>query len=143
MRRPEPLPPFFQKLIGIGYRAVAGAALGFACTIVILAARAAIWGDMFGPIDDNIWDVAYSRGALFGAIYYPLAWLTLLEGENQFNATIAVCLGAIIIGIIGFRFAGPATPAIAASFGFWGTCAAIYQRRKRDRNRADFGSYFR
>jgi hypothetical protein len=52
--RKEPLPPFLQKLIGVGYRIVAGAALGFVCTIAILVARAVIWGDLFGPVDDNI-----------------------------------------------------------------------------------------
>jgi len=143
MYRKEPLPPFFQRLIGVGYHVVVGAALGFACAIVILTARAMMWGDQFGPVDGAIWATAYAHGALFGAIYYPLARSTLLEKENPFGATVAACLGAVVIGIIGFRFAGPAPPAISASIGFWGTCAAIYQRRKRDRNQTDFGSYFR
>jgi hypothetical protein len=142
MRQPEPLPPFFQKLIGIGYRILAGAVLGFGCAIVILIAREILWGDV--SVENNVWQVVYTRGgAVLGAIYYPLAWLTLLEKENQVPATIAVCLPTIFLGLVGYSFGGPGITAIGASVGFWGTCASIYQRRKRDRNRADFGSYFR
>ena len=143
MHNREPFPPFLEKLIGIGYRMAIGAVAGFVCALIILKVRVALWGDLFGPSPADIWRAAYSRGALLGALYYPLAWLTLLEKENQGNALVAACVGTVLIGIVGFRVAGPATSTIAASVGFWGACAAMYQRRRRDRNRADFGSYFR
>lgn len=142
MHSQEPFPPILEKLLGVGYRVVTGAGLGFACALAILFARTFVWGDLFGTASPDLLSAAY-RGALLGAIYYPLAWLTLLEKEKQLNATIAVCIGTIVIGIVGFRFGGAGMTGAAASVGFWGTCAALYQRRHRDRNRADFGSYFR
>jgi len=142
MYQKEPLPSYLQKLIGVGYRVVIGAVLGLVCAVAILVVRALFWGDV--SIDNNVWEAAFLRGAaLFGAIYYPLAWPTLLEKEDKVTATSAVSLVSIAFGVLGFGLSGPGSTAIAASVGFWGSCAAIYQRRKRDRNRSDFGSYFR
>jgi hypothetical protein len=143
VREAEPLSPPLQKLIRIANLSLIGAALGFACAVVILAAPTWIWSDAIGPPGADIWWTAFSHGALFGAISYPLARLTLLEKENQVNATIAVCAVGVVFGLIAFRLGGPSIAGIAAPFGFWAMCALIYQRRMRDRNRSDFGSYFR
>lgn len=135
MRAAEPLSPFVRTLIGIGFRMLAGAALGFVCALALRAVG--------GTDGANITGTALSIGALLGAIYYPLAFRTLLAGENQRNATVAVFAMTFVFGMFGLRTAGPEFTATFASFGFWGACAAIYRSRRRERNRADFGSYFR
>lgn len=115
--------------------------MGVASALAIVFTRLFVWRDLFGAGSGDLTSAAY-RGAILGAIFYPLARLTLLDKENQLYAAIAVCVGTIIFGA-GLKYAGPGMTSVAASLGFWASCAALYQRRRRDRNRADFGSYFR
>ena len=142
MQRQESLPPIFTKFIGFGYRMIIGGALGFACTLVIL--RFAVFGG--GSTNAAIWHDAATWGVALGMTYYPLAWLIFLQPEKQPNATIALCIATIGLGIVGFR-AGlvglSGAPAVSASVGFWGMTFAMYSRRSRDRNAGGFNSYFK
>ena len=121
---------------------VAGAALGFVCALVILR-FAIIGGDAYGA---SIWRDAATWGVTLGMIYYPVAWLVFLQPENQRNATIALCIATMGLGIIGFK-AGmipvAGLPAVSASVGFWGMTFAMYARRQRERNSGGFQSYFK
>lgn len=142
MQTQASLPPLLSKLIGFGYRMIIGGALGFACALVIL--RFAILGG--DPSDTAIWHGATTWGVWLGMTYYPVAWLVFLQPERQLNATIALCIATIALGIIGFRAGGiglTGAPAVSASIGFWGMAFALYQRRRSDRKAVGFNSYFK
>jgi hypothetical protein len=147
MRRQEPFPPLLQKLYVLSIRVLVGGALGYACTIAILAARVYVWGDRsdayYTPTWPAILEAARSVGLILGAIYYPLAAATLLEKENLIYATLTVTVAAIFTGTIAFVVGGSSMVALGASIGFWFTCAAIYRRRGRNEQAAGFDSYFR
>ncbi|HXW76374.1 MAG TPA: hypothetical protein VEJ20_03100, partial [Candidatus Eremiobacteraceae bacterium] len=142
MYQQESLPPYLRTLIGFGIRIVVGAALGFACAFIILHVQNNLLRGR-AMSDETIVAVSYHVGALLGAIFYPIAWLTVLKGERPVGATIATCLAGIATGIVGGLLLGPVATAYIASFGFWGACAAIYQRREGAEEAESYESYFR
>jgi len=147
MRNPEPLPPLLRNLPTLSARVLIGGALGYACTVAIFATRLYVWGDRVDPSDAPSWpailEAARSFGVVMGAIYYPLAAVTLLAKENMPRATTTVAIAAIVAGTVGYISGGPGLVATCASIGFWGLCAGIYRRGLRNDAAAGFQSYFR
>jgi hypothetical protein len=139
----EALPPGLQLLIGAGLRVVIGAILGYVVALAVLFTHVWLWGDTFGVDKADIWRAAYHTGATLGAISYPLAWLLFLKGENERGAMVAACISAYILGVVGIWLVGPRMPGVAATVGFWGTCAAIYRQRRSSKRGAGFQGYFR
>ncbi|HEY7994145.1 MAG TPA: hypothetical protein VID24_08045 [Candidatus Eremiobacteraceae bacterium] len=78
---------------------------------------------------------ALRSGGLLGAIYLPAAVLFLAPRKVDARLVGVACVAAIVFGIVGDAAMGPwAPPSVAASFGFWLTIFAIYQRDHRSKS---------
>ena len=142
-REPEDSTSF--RSVAVWWRALTcvpiGAVFGFACSVVILCVRGA--DPMSGPGPWSYTLFMATRGALFGAVYMPVAYLVFLRKEKLSSALIGVAIGTILFGIVGLKFVGIFAPAILnASIGFWGSCMAIYARREQNRNDDGWQGYY-
>ena len=83
---------------------------------------------------------ALRTGALLGAIYLPAAAQLLAPKVLDAKLVGVASVAAIVFGIVGDAAMGPwAPPSVAASFGFWLTIFAIYQRdHRRSRGRGTY-----
>ena len=111
-----------------------GALAGFLCAIVILSIRGPVLFQAGLTTNAALWPsvfyVALIKGATLGAIYLPIAYLLFLREERLIPALFGACVGVVLFGLVGLRFAGPFAPlTISASAGFWLSCFAIYVNR--------------
>lgn len=141
MRSQEPLPPTFVKLLELARFAVVGAVLGFLCGLAIGVTAFGSAALASSEALREIASAALRTGAVLGAIYLPAAVLFLAPRKIDKKLVGVAWVAATIFGIVGDAAMGPwAPPSVAASFGFWLTIFAIYQRDHRG-TAAGRGSY--
>lgn len=117
-----------------------GAVLGFLCGVAIGAALVGSIVLTSSAAQFYVASSALRTGALLGAIYLPAAAQLLAPKVLDAKLVGVASVAAIVFGIVGDAAMGPwAPPSVAASFGFWLTIFAIYQRdHRRSRGRGTY-----